>query len=384
MAPPIQAQRDLSPWVRPVYEGGESTALSIFDTSPESPDGTYLMFVRYPAIVQGGHAGPEVMAEVMVKNRKSGALKKITEAQVTNHNGSNAFWVGDTLLASMVAHQKTFEVFNVVTGKSLFGKIEGELGHKAAGKYIFFSRCNGRRMARHPEREPYRKKEEGLWRLDVSDGTLKQLISKKKIIKAFVKQNPEITGNEVNLLHVDPNLRGDKILFDYRHKKTPESKRHEQLQGFVNADGSGARWVPKRPMHVVWYDNASMLGVDVDDPQKKIYRYDLWGKELELLAGKACHLGVSPDRQWYGGEGGYYRPEADGFTRAYLYKKGQAQAVGILSAWANEKITWWWVAHVNPSFSADSQRMYFIRAVEGTDKFEAAVLDLKAAGLLVD
>ena len=53
----------------------------------------------------------------------------------------------------------------------------------------------------------------------------------------------------------------------------------------------------------------------------------------------------------------------------------------ILSAWKNEKITWWWVAHVNPSFSADGKRLYFIRAVEGQDKFEAVYINLENTGI---
>jgi len=158
----IFAQRDLSPWIKSVYQEEGSTALSIFDTNPESPNGEKVAFVYYPEIVQAGHQGPEVEAIVMVKNRKSNQVKEICKTWVTNHNGSNAFWVNDSLLATQVAHQKTFEVFDIVSGRSLFGKIEGELGHKVTGNCIFFSRCNSRRMARHPERIPYPKKEEGL------------------------------------------------------------------------------------------------------------------------------------------------------------------------------------------------------------------------------
>ena len=40
------AQVDLSKWARPVYDGEESTALSIFDANPESPDGKRLYFIR--------------------------------------------------------------------------------------------------------------------------------------------------------------------------------------------------------------------------------------------------------------------------------------------------------------------------------------------------
>ena len=64
----LSAQTDLSKWVNPVYDGEESTALSIFDTNPESPDGKYLAFIKYKEIVKGGHAGPPTEAFLMVKN----------------------------------------------------------------------------------------------------------------------------------------------------------------------------------------------------------------------------------------------------------------------------------------------------------------------------
>lgn len=374
--------KDFAPFVQPLYNGEESTALSIFDTNPESPDGKHVILVRYKKIVQGGHEGPEVMAELMVKNRITHVLKKITDVEVTNHNGSNAFWLNNTLLATQVEHLQSFEVFDVATGQSVFGKIEGELGHKASSGKIFFSRCNGRKLANHPNRKPYTSSEEGIWCLHSSNGALQKIVSKTTIIDAFTAQNPNITGNDVQLLHVDPNTKGDKILFDYRHKKVPASARHEQLQGFVEANGNNSRWIPKRPMHVVWYDNATMMGVDTEDPEKKVFKYDLYGKELALLAGPACHLGAAPNRQWYAGEGGYYKPEPDGFTRVYLYEKGNPTPIGLLASWKNAKITWTWVAHVNPSFSADNKRLYFIRAVENQEKFEAVFVDLEAAGVL--
>ncbi|MEM1136668.1 MAG: hypothetical protein AAGI07_12595 [Bacteroidota bacterium] len=72
----VLAQLDLSKYVKPVYEGVESTALSIFDTNPESPDGKYLAFLKYNKIVQGGHSGSPVGAYLMIKNRKTKEIKK--------------------------------------------------------------------------------------------------------------------------------------------------------------------------------------------------------------------------------------------------------------------------------------------------------------------
>jgi len=50
-----QALQDWSAHVVPVSKPGEGTAFSIFDTSPESPDGKYICYVEYPQIVHGGY-----------------------------------------------------------------------------------------------------------------------------------------------------------------------------------------------------------------------------------------------------------------------------------------------------------------------------------------
>lgn len=382
MSTSAKGQQLLSEYVTPVYDGEESTGLSIYNTNPESPDGRFLAFIKYKQIVQGGHAGPETEACLMIQERSTGRTRLLDTVWVTNHNGANAIWVNDSLIACQIKHVEDFEVFHAGTGASVSGRIRGELGHKAVQNTLFFSRSNERMQARHPNRLPFKASEEGIWRYEVLTGRMEQVVPLSEIIQVFHRQNPEINGRGAQLLHIDPNATGDRILFDYRHFRDKTDKRRKQLQGYVNADGTGLRWVPVRPMHVIWYDENTMMGVDMDDPEKKIYRYDLHGKKLELLAGKACHLGISPNRQLIAGEFGFYRAEPDGYTRLYLYSKGEPEPVGIVDQWANEKITWWWVAHVNPSFSADGRRLYFIRAVNGEEKFEAATLDLTAAGII--
>jgi hypothetical protein len=164
-------------------------------------------------------------------------------------------------------------------------------------------------------------------------------------------------------------------MFDYRHQRH-SNEGWEELHGCMYADGSGIRWVKESPMHVVWFDNHTMFGVDTTDPEKKIYQYDLYGKKLEMLGGTSTHVGTSPDREWYMGESAYYQPEEDGFTRVYLYKRGEKEPYALLAEWNNTKITWTWVAHVNPSFSSDGKRAYFIRASNTEDKFEAVSINL--------
>ena len=370
----VEAQKDYTRYVKPVHDRKESTALSIYDANPESPDGKHLCYIRYPMIVQGGHSGTPVKADVILKNLNTGNSRKISEVTCTNHNGANAIWINDSLISFMVNHLQGFAIYNINSDQSVFGLVKGELGHKSFGNILIYTKCNKRLLGPDKKRIPFNTEEEGIHALNCKTGETNQIAKKIDIIKAFRTQNPNVTKNEAQILHVEPNPNNDKIMFDYRHPRYPD-KRWEELHGFLLADGSGIRWVKERPMHVVWFDNNSMFGVDTKDPERKIYRYDLYGKKLEMLGGTSTHVGTSPDRKLYIGESAYYKPEEDGFTRVYLYNRGEKEPYALLAEWQNTKITWEWVAHVDPSFSNDGERAYFIRASSTEDIFEAVFIN---------
>jgi hypothetical protein len=369
------AQLDYSKYIKQVYNGKESTALSIYDTNPESPDGKYICFIKYPEIVQGGHLGMPVKANVMLKNRTTGNTRMIFEVSCNNHNGVNAIWINDSLLAFQVNDFKDFIVYNTQSHRSVFGLIQGEIGHKSFGNLLFFSVCNARLLVYDKTRTLYKSEREGIYSLNCVTGEIGMVVRKDDIIEAFVAQNPNVSKNETKILHIDPNPQNDKIMFDYRYR-SDSTKGWISLHGFVYANGTGIRWIKERPMHVVWFDNNSMFGVDTEDREHQIYRYDLYGEKLEMLGGTSTHVGASPNREWYVGESAFYKPEEDGFTRVYLYKRGERKPYALLSEWNNTKITWTWVAHVNPSFSTDGKRVYFIRASNSEDRYEAVFINL--------
>lgn len=366
-----QDLQDWSAFVIPISETGEGTAFSIFDTSPESPDGTYICYVEYPQIVHGGYEAGITDAFLMIKNRQSEKAKKIYDIEVFNHNGANAMWVNDTLVAFHTFDLYEFVIYDVKNDCVSIGPIKAELGHKSFNNELVFTYSRGYSDTDSVVKE----RENGIYKLDCITGDIELIVLLNDIEEAFSTQNPDITGNDAEVLHVEPNPRGDMILFDYRHQKVA-GKSKEQLQGFVNMDGTGIRWVPVRPMHVVWYDNETMFGVDTKDPKKRIYRYDLFGKEIELLGGLSTHVGASPDRQYYAGESSYYKEEEDGFTRVYLYEKGNETPIALLAEWNNGEVTWDWKAHVNPSFSSDGERLYFIKVNDQKASFEAVSIDI--------
>jgi hypothetical protein len=284
-------------------------------------------------------------------------------------------WVNDSLLAFQVNDFKDFVIYNILSNRSVFGLIEGELGHKSFGNLLFFSVCNARLLVYDKSRMLYPSGRQGIYSLNCITGEIVLAARKNDIIETFAAQNPNVSKNETKILHVEPNPQNDKIIFDYRYRGDSTTA-WISLHGFAYANGMGIRWIKERPMHVVWFDNNSMFGVDTEDREHKIYRYDLFGEKLEMLGGTSTHVGASPNREWYVGESDFYKPEKDGFTRVYLYKRGEKQPYALLSEWNNTKITWTWVAHVNPSFSTDGKRIYFIQTSNYEDRYEAVFINL--------
>ena len=114
-----------------------------------------------------------------------------------------------------------------------------------------------------------------------------------------------------------------------------------------------------------------------------ITRTDLNGIDFENLAGTAAHEGVSPDAEWFGGEsapGGSYRPEADGKTRVYLYRRAQREPVATLGSWSSQ-VTWNKVAHVNAAFSGDGNRFYLLRGPQDQDSEDESSFTLHYVNL---
>jgi hypothetical protein len=311
----------------------------------------------------------------MLKNLATGKTRKIYDVKCNNHNGVNALWINDSLLAFQVTDFMDFVIYNIESDKIQFGPIAGELPHKSFENTLLFSVSNGRLLVFDPNRKPYERSQEGIYALDVVTGMVTLVTTLENITTEFTAQNPRVNRNEIKLLHLEPNPANDKIMFDYRFRNETNQS-WESLHGLMNANGKEIRWIEERPMHVVWFNNNNMFGVDTKDVEFNIARYNLDGNKTEILGGTSTHVGASPDRKWYVGEAAFYKPEKDGFTRVYLYKRGIKQPFALLAQWKNSKITWDWVAHVNPSFSTDGNRVYFVRASNTEERFDAVSVDL--------
>ena len=83
--------------------------------------------------------------------------------------------------------------------------VRGELGHKSFGNILVYTKCNRRLLGPDKNRLPFDAEEEGIHSLNCITGEKTQIVRKIDIIKAFRTQNPNVTKNEAQILHVEPN-----------------------------------------------------------------------------------------------------------------------------------------------------------------------------------
>lgn len=359
----LSAQTDLRNFTHKVSTRSGSQMYSIFDATPESPDGKLLCYTYFPVLAQGGYEA-SAESEVIIKDLETGNELSLCKSHGTNHNGTNAIWINNNTIAVQTPKGTQFEVFNARTGKSLFGVIDGWLPHKSYGNLLYFSRCKGVGAI----------EDAGVWELDCRSGAFRQVISQRNLYLSLHAINEKITCENISLLHVEPSPTNARIAVGYRYRPK-EKKKYIPILAYFDQHGENIGFLKTRPMHPVWFDDNSFFGVFTGEEQKRISRYNLAGKRIEVLAGTSTHVGASPDKLWYAGEGSYYGHEADGHTRIYLYRRGCERPIALLADWTNNKISWAWKAHVSTSFSADGKRLYFTR-VTNDDRSEAMVIDL--------
>jgi len=360
----VFAQLDLRSYPKPISTRSGSTMLSIFNACPESPDGKYLCYVNYKDL-------HKKEGQIIIQERATGKERVISDAHLGVHNGANAVWIDNRLIAAQSPDYHHFEVFDAQTGKVVFGPIDGDLPHKSVGGLLFFAR----------NAETSSAPDLGVWVLDTKTGKQRKVISQDDLYQALHALNSDITDQNVILLHTDPSPTNDRVAIGYRYGGGGDEKRTPVL-AYFNSDRSGITdfsdvgMLKNRPMHPLWYDNDTFMGVFTGEPEKRISRYNLAGDRIEILSGTSTHEGVSPDRQWYVGEGSYYKPDSDGYNRVWLRVKDNEQPVALLAQWKENEVTWKLRAHVSASFSNDGKRIYFNRGTDD-DRSEAVVFELQ-------
>ena len=346
-----------------------SQMLSIFNACPESPDGKWICYAYYPTLSTAKGGNSPVPVQVIIRDRATGKERVLADAKSGNHNGLNAIWLDPRTIAFQTNANKQFSVMDVITGKKIADNMIGELPHKAVGETLLY-------FARDAVKSPGKPDDWGIWELNWKTGALRRVVSQQQLYAALHALNPKVLDEKVTLLHVDPSPDGKRVATAYRYQV--DGDKAPLLAYFNAADGTGIGFLKDRPMHPLWYDNDTFMGVYTQNKDRLISRYNMIpGERIEKLAGLTTHDSASPDRKWFAGETSYYRPAPDGYTRIALYRRGEMTPAAILAEWKenDHTPTWKLHAHVSCSFSDDGQRVYFLR-VTPDNRTEACVFEM--------
>ena len=339
---------------------GQYSSFSIYNETPESPDGsrlTYVVYDDYPAPEKLVTTASLWVCDRDLKNRRM--IRKIEDV-ICNHNGAMQQWIDNDSIAYSGTHIgkvngkyliRSIRIVNVDTGKLEHGPYTGGwLGASCNGKVLMMIQDNKNSLGAR-----------GLYQLDTKTGKVKLLFKPED----FVGYKDKWSGSDDPagwfFAHGQYSSDGSHISFTVRTR----GKDGKQHLFTCEADGSDLNcWGSDKPMHFHWYDENTIWGSDsvVNDgvpDDKNCRRWTRNKKPIETMAGLACHSCASFDRKWFAGET-WYRSNP---IKLYLYKKGNLKPAAEIFETKFTDIVWKGGGHVNPSFSRDGKRLYYNRPI---------------------
>lgn len=340
-----------------VGRGGASTIFSFYNTSPESPDGSSIAYVRCIGEPSGDSDEILTPAELWVCDRNLKKHRKVTKiAGTAAHNGVEAQWVDNDRIAIFDSGQ--VRLIDIHTGEDLLkNKIEADgLGHNPFHNKILYSiyKDDGRG-------------EQGIYELDCNTQQPHLILSITDCAQVklpdFLQKKDIEPFSHWRALHSQYSPDGKKIAFRLDVGPSPQA----QLLGICNVDGSGLK-VMNKALHFIWYDNKSLIGhIRFDkngrrpeNPEKRfsLTRRDLDGNVMqEMMTPLGNHLAMSPDRRFFVSET-FYKTNP---VVLRLYTAGQPGKTVEIANFDPYQVTWDRRFHTNPAFSRDGKRVYYSR-----------------------
>ncbi len=327
---------------------GFSSSFSYYNTSPESPDGSLIAYVKYLSIpVEERYEA--ITGEIWVCDSDLSNHRKVVDVKMKGvHNGARLQWLDN----NSFAYQDDSIRAVTIDGHELIEPLTGTIGHKPfEGRFLYASVDQ----------------ETGLYTIYEYD-VVNQKVSKLGDASDYVEIEELFPTDELrpledrSILHLQYSPDGTKIAFRIDIGPRDEKFKHLVSQ---NIDGSNIRFFGPKPMHFAWYDNNSFMGHDnqIDDgmpDDKSGRRWDLDGNYIETLSGVGNHLAASHGRELFASESWYKQNP----IILAVFKKGETSSFWQDTVSMDSNVTWTLGNHVNPSFSRDDKRLYFHKLSE--------------------
>jgi hypothetical protein len=356
----IDEKASVDPSLRQVSLGSEGSGFGYYGVCPESPDGSRIVYTKFKvAPIDDKYDYP---AELYVCNRDFTNHMKVADlAQTGYHNTCRPLWLDNDRIAYADDNKYTY-ILNVTTGVTEFGSLgAGMFQHNAfENKILITVTTNSSTIG-----------PKGLYSFDYRTGEIKTILLNSQLME-FSQTDlgmPEFTTNDTTekgkpywwLHHAQWSPDGKTIACNIIDNDDTEA---EYIISF-KADGSDIVPFGRQLSHWQWYDNETIFGHETRPSQtysKYIKRADRYGAIIDVLAGIGVHCAMSPDKKWFSTE---FSAESGTRLKLGLFKSGTfTPAIELFNTpYFNVAKTDYMRAHVNPSFSRDGLRVYFIYPV---------------------
>jgi hypothetical protein len=340
--------------------------LSWNGTCPESPDGTRLTYVRMerPASADG----ETIPADLWVCSRDLTDHHKLIDLTMScsgfQHNGAMAGWIDDArlVLRDTEGGTDTIYVIDAETGDLLLEPVVGSLGHYPVRSMIFFG-IEPDRVDRNPAYPAINAP--GIYSLNCDTGAVSRIVATSAILDFIRASGYTPTARTPGMFHVMPNATATRVMARW------DLQACESII-CTDFDGGNKVLLPQKPLHQLWYDEATYYAVDRYETGH-IVRWAQDGTRLERLAGPGNHIDMSVDRRWFVTDSMYHRTP----VTISLYRRGEIEPTAVLDAHDLGTPTWALRAHANPVFSRDGSQVYFVRPF-GERQVQAVRVDISA------
>lgn len=345
----IRPAQTFTPGV-PVLVGPEdlSSTFSYYNTSPESPNGELIAYVKI--FTAQNERYDNMRGELWVCETDLRRHKKVTDLNsFVTHNGVEAQWVDDHTIAYF--DDGMIQVVDL-EGQPLIEPIKAfSIGHGPHENKILYSQVS-------PQTGLHT-----IFEYDLSTSQ-SRMIADAATFSNIVDQfsSPRLRPmNDRRIRHLKYSPDGSKIAFRFDVGNDGERDKHVVT---MNVNGGDIEYFGPKPMHFAWFDNSSIMGHDNQVREglandKSARRWSLTGDFIETLTGPGNHLSATTDRSLYATESWYNIDPV--VLRAF--KRGEYVSFWEDTVSIDGAAVWELGNHVNPAFSRDGKRVYYRKSI---------------------